>query len=118
MISEYHGRPVSGLANSIVERLQTVGARALFGVPGGGGNLDLIEAARGAGLPFVLTSTETGAAIAALAQAEVLGRPGACLTTLGPGAASVVNGVACAHLDRAPMMVFTDSNPAAALESG
>jgi len=114
MISEYHGRPVSGLANSIVERLQTVGARALFGVPGGGGNLDLIEAARGAGLPFVLTSTETGAAIAALAQADVLGRPGACLTTLGPGAASVVNGVACAHLDRAPMMVFTDSNPAGA----
>ena len=42
-----------------------VGTRALFGVPGGGGNLDLIEAARGAGLPFVLTSTETGGAIAA-----------------------------------------------------
>jgi thiamine pyrophosphate-dependent acetolactate synthase large subunit-like protein len=41
-------------------------------VPGGGGNLDLIEAARRAGLPFVLTSTETGAAIAAIAQAEVL----------------------------------------------
>ena len=114
MISEYHGRPVAGLAEHIVERLRAVGAQALFGVPGGGGNLDLIEAARGAGLPFVLTSTETGAAIAAMAQAEVLGRPGACLTTLGPGAASVVNGVACAHLDRAPLLVFTDSNPAGA----
>ena len=42
------------------------------------------------------------------------GGPGACLTTLGPGAASVVNGVACAHLERAPLVVFTDSNPAAA----
>ena len=67
MISEYHGRPVAGLAEHIVERLRAVGAQALFGVPGGGGNLDLIEAARGAGLPFVLTSTETGAAIAAMA---------------------------------------------------
>jgi len=102
---------VSGLADVLVERLRAVGTRALFGVPGGGGNLDLIEAARRAGLPFVLTSTETGAAIAAMAQAEVTGRPGACLTTLGPGAASVVNGVACAYLDRAPIAVFTDNSP-------
>jgi acetolactate synthase-1/2/3 large subunit len=36
------------------------------------------------------------------------------LTTLGPGAASVVNGVACAWLDRAPIAVFTDSNPSGA----
>jgi acetolactate synthase-1/2/3 large subunit len=46
-----------------------------------------------------------------LAQAEVTGRPGACLTTLGPGAASAVNGVACAYLERAPLVVFTDSHP-------
>jgi acetolactate synthase-1/2/3 large subunit len=91
-----------------------MGVRALFGMPGGGGNLDLIEAAGNAGLPFVLSATETGGAIAAMAQAEVTGRPGACLTTLGPGAASVANGVACAFLDRAPLVVFTDSNPASA----
>ena len=87
-------------------------SESLFGVPGGGSNLDLIAAAGRAGLPFVLTSTETAGAIAALAQAEVTGAPGACLTTLGPGVASVVNGVACAFLDRAPMLVFTDSQPA------
>ena len=85
----------------------------LFGVPGGGGNLDLIDAAGRAGLPFILTSTETAGAIAALAQAEITGQPGACLTTLGPGAASVVNGVACAFLDRGPVLVFTDSHAAA-----
>ena len=38
------------------------------------------------------------------------GCPGVCLTTLGPGAASVVNGVACAYLDRAPLIVFTDNH--------
>jgi acetolactate synthase-1/2/3 large subunit len=105
---------VSALADTIVRRLRQAGTRALFGVPGGGGNLDLIEAAATNELPFVLTSTETGAAIAAVAQSEVTGRPGACLTTLGPGAASVVNGVACAFLDRAPIAVFTDSNPSGA----
>jgi acetolactate synthase I/II/III large subunit len=102
------------VADLIAHRLRDAGVGCIFGVPGGGSNLDLIDAAARAGLPFVLTSTETAAAIAATAQAEAAGRPGACLTTLGPGAASVVNGVACAWLDRAPVIVFTDSHPAAA----
>lgn len=102
------------LPDEIVHRLKRVCTRAIFGVPGGGGNLDLIQAARRADLPFVLTATETGGAIAAMAQAEVTGHPGACLTTLGPGAASVANGVACAYLDRAPLLVFTDAYAATA----
>jgi acetolactate synthase-1/2/3 large subunit len=102
------------LRDFIVSRLEDAGVRTLFGVPGGGGNLDLIDAAGRAGLPFVLTATETGSALAAVAQAEVTGRPGACLTTLGPGAASVANGVACAFLDRAPLAVFTDAYPVSA----
>src|ERR1022692_4290254 len=97
---------MSTVADYIVSRLKDAGIRTLFGVPGGGGNLDLIAAAERIGLPFVLTATETAAAIAAVAQAEVTGQPGPCLTTLGPGAASVVNGVACAWLERAPIFVF------------
>ena len=100
------------VADLVVAQLLGAGVRTLFGVPGGGGNLDLIAAAGRAGLPFVLTATETAGAIAALAQAEVTGALGACLTTLGPGAASVINGVACAFLERAPIVVFTDSQPA------
>src|SRR6188474_1822696 len=100
---------MSGVADYLIERLKEAGARALFGLPGGGGNLDLIQAAGRADLPFVLTATETGSAIAAIAQAEITGAPAACITTLGPGAASVVNGVACAKLDRVPLLVITDS---------
>src|SRR5262245_4657708 len=102
------------VADLIVERLRDAGVVTLFGVPGGGSNLDLIDAAGRIGLPFVLTATETGAAIAAVAQTEVTGGLGACLTTLGPGVSSVVNGVACAYLDRAPVLVFTDCHPASA----
>jgi len=101
------------IADLVARRLKDEGVRMLFGVPGGGGNLDLIDAANRVGLPFVLMATETAAAFAAIAQAEVTGKPGACLTTLGPGAASVVNGVACAFLDRAPLFVFTDTQGAA-----
>ena len=97
------------VAEAVIAELRRAGVRALFGVPGGGGNLDLIDAAHRAQLPFVLTATETAGAMAAIAQAEVTGRPGACLTTIGPGATSVVNGVACARLERAPVIVITDA---------
>jgi len=99
---------VIAIADIIVGHLRAAGVGFIFGVPGGGSNLDLIAAAGRAGLPFVLTATETAAALAAIAHAEVTGRPGVCLTTRGPGVTSVVNGVACAWLDRAPLLVFTD----------
>ena len=103
---------VTSIADLIVRHLHRAGVGFLFGVPGGGSNLDLIDAVGRAGLTFVLTSTETAAALAAIAQSEVSGHPGACLTTLGPGVTSVVNGVACAWLDRAPLLVFSDSHAA------
>ena len=69
------------------------------------------------GLPFVLAHTETAGALMAAAQAEITGAPGVCLATLGPGVASLVNGVAHAWLDRVPLVVLTDAMPAAARRS-
>src|SRR5258706_13610360 len=88
--------------------LQEAGVARLFGMPGGGSNADILEAAGHAGLPFTLAHTETASAFMACAQAEITGKPGACLATLGPGAASVMNGVAHAALDRVPLFVITD----------
>jgi len=86
----------------------------MFGVPGGGSSLDLIAAGGRIGLPFILTATETAAAIAALAQSEITQTAGACVVGLGPGVASAVNGVACAWLERAPVVVITDAHPTSA----
>src|SRR5690349_1757527 len=102
------------VADAIVHQLFDAGVTTIFGVPGGGSNLDLIAAAGRARLRFVLTATETAGAIAAIAQAEITARPGARLTTLGPGVTSVVNGVACASLERAPIVVFTGAPPVSA----
>jgi acetolactate synthase-1/2/3 large subunit len=95
-------------AHQTVRMLQRAGVHRLFGMPGGGGNADLIQAARTLGLFFTLSHGETAGAFMACAQAEITGQPGACLATLGPGAASIVNGVAQAHLDRVPLIVITD----------
>jgi acetolactate synthase-1/2/3 large subunit len=95
-------------ADVIIGALKDAGVGRLFGMPGGGSNADLIEAAGKAGVPFTLAHTETASAFMASAQAEITGKPGACIATLGPGAASVMNGVANAWLERIPLVVLTD----------
>ena len=100
-------------ATAIVAALAGAGTRVLFGVPGGGPNLDVVGAAGAAGLRFVLTHTETAAAIMAATSADLTGTPGAVLVTRGPGLASAVNGIAHAALDRLPLVVIADTVRAA-----
>src|SRR5690606_18425769 len=101
------------VAATLVAELRRLGVRRMFGVPGGGSSLDLIEAGAGHGLEFVLARSETAAAIMAATTAELTGAPGVVLTGLGPGAAAAANGVAHARLDRAPLVVITDVHPPA-----
>ena len=94
---------------AIAAALARSGTRYLFGMPGGGNNLDVIGACEAAGIEFVLAHTETGAAIMATAHAELTGSVGACVVTRGPGAASAVNGAAQANQDRQPLLVLCDT---------
>ena len=98
------------LARAIARALAARGVRRMFGVPGGGSSLDLIDAGAREGIEFVLCRTETAAAIMAAVTGELTGVPGVVLTGIGPGAASVVNGVAYASVERAPLLVFTDTH--------
>ena len=45
------------VAQALARELNQVGVRRIFGVPGGGSSLDLIEAAGALGIDFVLTRT-------------------------------------------------------------
>src|SRR5512142_777540 len=100
-------------ASAIVAALAGAGTRLVFGVPGGGPNLDVVGAAAAAGLRFVLARGETAATIMAATYADLTGTPGAVLVTRGPGLASAVNGIAHAALDRLPVVVIADTVPAA-----
>ncbi len=96
------------LADHIVTRLKAHGVRRMFGVPGGGSSLALIEAGARHGVEFILARTETAAAIMAAATWELTAAPGVVITGIGPGAASAVNGVAYASLEHSALIVFTD----------
>jgi acetolactate synthase I/II/III large subunit len=96
------------LSAVIAAAMAHAGADTVFGIPGGGNNLDLIGALESAGLRFVLAHAETPAAMMAAVYADLTGNPAGCVVTRGPGAASAVNGVANAMLDRQQLVMFTD----------
>jgi acetolactate synthase-1/2/3 large subunit len=103
------------VADVLIEGLRRAGVQRLFGVPGGGSNLELLEAARAQGLPFVLCHQEASACIMAAVTGELTGAPGAVLSTLGPGVAASANGLAHALLDRSPLVYLSDRHPASVL---
>jgi acetolactate synthase I/II/III large subunit len=104
--------PSRRAAAALADALSAAGTRLLFGLPGGGPNLDVVGAAADAGLRFVLAHSETAAAIMAATCADLTGSPGAVVVTRGPGLASAVNGIAHAALDRLPLVVIADTVPA------
>lgn len=107
------------LASEIMDMLKTRGVKRIFGIPGGGSSLALMETAGRVGIEFILTRTETAAAIMAAVTGEITGTPGVLLTGIGPGAASAVNGIAYAYLEKSPVILITDgpaSSPHQALD--
>jgi acetolactate synthase-1/2/3 large subunit len=96
------------VAGQVVAALADRGTRRIWGVPGGGSSLDLIRAAGPAGIDFILCRHEGAAAMMAVADAELTGAPGVVLTTKGPGLSNAANGVSCATLERAPVLLVTD----------
>ena len=90
----------------IVRTLQEAGVRWVFGVPSGP-VLPLIEALRQSPIEFVLTASETSAAIHGDRGRLSHRSSGVCVSTVGPGATNLTTGVGCAWLDRAPVLAIT-----------
>jgi acetolactate synthase I/II/III large subunit len=100
-------------ADALAATLREAGVTRLFGLPGGE-ILDFIDAARRAGLEFILTRDEATAAFMADVTGQLTGIPGVCVSTLGPGAVNMTLGVANAYLDRSPVVAITAAHSTAA----
>ena len=104
------------LARSLAEGLAAAGVRLVFGMPGGGPNLDVIGAAADLGIDFVLAHGETAACIMAATHGRLTGTPGVAVVTRGPGLTSAGNGLAQATLDRFPLLLVSDAVPRASAD--
>ena len=98
------------VAATIAGTLCEAGIRTVFGLPGGE-TVELLDEFRVRDVDFVLVRNESSAVFMADGFARVSGMPGVAMTTLGPGAANAVMGVAHCFLDRSPVLVITAQKP-------
>jgi acetolactate synthase-1/2/3 large subunit len=90
----------------LIAALENEGVDRIFGIPGEE-NLDVVESIRRSSIQLVLTRHEQAAAFMAATYGRLTGRPGVCITTLGPGALNLTTGAAYALLGAMPMVMLT-----------
>ena len=90
----------------LVAALENEGVEQIFGIPGEE-NLDVVESIRKSSIRLVLTRHEQAAAFMAATYGRLTGKPGVCITTLGPGALNLSTGAAYALLGAMPMIMIT-----------
>ncbi len=91
--------------------LKDEGVKHLFGYPGGA-VLHIYDALyKQNDVEHILVRHEQGATHAADGYARATGKPGVVVVTSGPGATNAITGIATAHMDSIPLVVFTGQVP-------
>src|SRR5271165_2442654 len=89
----------------LIDQLVVQGVAQVFCVPGES-YLAALDALYDSPIEVVVCRQEAGAAMAALTEGRLTGRPGICFVTRGPGATNAAHGVHIAEHDSAPMILF------------
>src|ERR1700736_5102585 len=98
------------VAELLVEALEQIGVRHIFGLIGDSLN-PLADAVRRSAIEWVGVRHEEGAALAAAGQAKLTGRLGVCCGTTGPGSTHLVAGLYEASRDHAPVLALSGDMP-------
>lgn len=93
-----------------VKALENEGVEYIFGIPGEE-NLDFLQSLSKSKIKLIVTRHEQGAGFMAATYGRLTGKPGVVLSTLGPGAANLVNPAAYAQLGAMPMVMITGQKP-------
>ena len=103
----------------IAEALIDWNIDVVFGLPGDGIN-GFIEALRirQNKIKFVLVRHEESASLMACAYAKYTGKIGVCVSTSGPGAIHLLNGLYDAKADNVPVVAITGSTFSDIMDSG
>ena len=93
-----------------IKALENEGVEYIFGIPGEE-NLDFLDSIKDSKIKLILTRHEQGAGFMAATYGRLTGKPGVCLSTLGPGATNFTTPAAYAQLGAMPMMMITGQKP-------
>ncbi|MCR2809103.1 MULTISPECIES: thiamine pyrophosphate-requiring protein [unclassified Microbacterium] len=107
------------MSNVIVDRLREWGVSRVYGYSGDGIN-GVLEAIRQSGgqVQFVQARHEENAAFMAVGEAKYAGGVGVVVSTQGPGAVHLLNGLYDAKLDRVPVVALIGQQHRSVLGSG
>ena len=95
------------VAEAILDQLASWGVKRIYGFAGDA-ILEFIDAINNhPQIEYISTRHEAAAAFMASAEAKLTGRIGVCTATCGPGLANLLNGLADAYLDKAPVLAIT-----------
>ncbi|QCV56469.1 thiamine pyrophosphate-binding protein [Thermoactinomyces vulgaris] len=95
------------VAKHLLDQLTEWGCERIYGVIGDA-NLELLdELAKQDRIRYIACRHETAAALMASAEAKLTGKLAVCMATSGPGIALLINGLADAYFDRAPVLAVT-----------
>src|SRR6202044_1366824 len=94
------------VADILVDALQKIGVRHIFGLIGDSLN-PLADAVRRSDIEWIGVRHEEGAALAASGQAKLTGQLGVCCGTTGPGSTHLVSGLYEAARDHAPVLAIS-----------
>jgi pyruvate dehydrogenase (quinone)/pyruvate oxidase len=100
-------QPSFTVAELILSQLKLWGIKRIYGVIGDAlfGLMDAIG--KDQELRFISVKHEATAALMASAEARLTGKPGVCVSQMGPGMGNLLNGLGDAHLDRLPAVSYT-----------
>ena len=98
------------VAEILVEVLEKVGVRQIFGLIGDSLN-PFADAVRRSQIEWIGVRHEEGAALAASGQAKLTGGLGVCAGTTGPGSTHLVAGLYEAARDHAPVLALSGDMP-------
>jgi len=94
------------VADQLAQVFKTAGISHAFGMPGGE-IVTFVDALQTSGIRFTLARNETAAAMMAAGTAVEGRQPGLLVTTIGPGLANGVNGIADAVQEKTPLLIVT-----------
>ncbi len=94
----------------LVKALENEQVEYIFGIPGEE-NLDFLNSLQQSSIKLILTRHEQAAGFMAATYGRLTGKPGVCLSTLGPGATNFVTAAAYAQLGAMPMMMISGQKP-------
>ena len=98
---------IDHLANEIYD----YGVSSIFGIPGSGPTLSLIDSLESKGIPFYLTQFEGTGALMAATIGRLRNKAGVSLSIKGPGLTNALPGIAAAWFESFPLVHLSEATP-------